>query len=491
MPITQTPEWNALKEHQKTIPELKTLDNNFTLSHQGLYLDYSKNACTNKTIDKLLDLAKACGLEKWQEKLFAGEAINNTENRAVLHALLRAPKDNNDEKSIFVHDVLQRMKGTSETVRKEGKITDVVNIGIGGSDLGPYMVCESLKHLSDGPKVHFVSNVDGAHINETLKELSPKTTLFLIASKTFTTQETMTNAQTAREWFLNDMRKEDIKDHFFALSTNKDAVTAFGIAEENMFPFRDWVGGRYSLWSSIGLSICMAVGFDRFRELLDGAHAMDTHFRTAPLDKNIPVIMAMLGIWYRNFWKYTTYAVLPYAQALHRFPAFLQQMDMESNGKSVDRDGEKIDYDTGPVIFGEAGTNGQHAFYQLIHQGTTTIPSDFILVKAAYNGNNDHHKKLLANGLAQADALMLGQNHDDPHRIFKGNIPSNTLVIDVLSPFNVGQLIALYEHKVFVQGIIWNLNSYDQPGVELGKTLANDILKQGAKTNLHRYVLDQ
>jgi glucose-6-phosphate isomerase len=304
----------------------------------------------------------------------------------------------------------------------------------------------------------------------------------------------MTNATTARTWFLQNMPESEIENQCYALSTNKQAVTEFGISEDLMVPFRDWVGGRYSLWSSIGLSICMSVGFDNFRSLLDGAHAMDTHFKTAPLDQNMPVIMGMLGIWYRNFWGAQAHAVLPYAQNLHRFPAFLQQMDMESNGKSVTRDGTRINYDTGPIIFGEAGTNGQHAFYQLIHQGTTMIPCDFILIKKPYNGNEDHHKKLLANGLAQADALMMGQTLDcangDPHRVFKGNIPSNTVVLDDLSPFNLGQLIALYEHKVFVQGIVWELNSFDQPGVELGKVLAIDILKHGAKTNLHKFVLE-
>ncbi len=488
--LTQRPEWKSLKSHKETLPPLKELNNRLTLSNQGVMLDYSKNSVTEETLTKLIALAKACDLEDWRDKMFSGDKINNTEERAVLHTALRASHGLTPS----VDDTLARMKDISAKIRAEGKITDVVNIGIGGSDLGPHMVCESLKHLENTPRVHFVSNVDGAHITQTLKYLDPKTTLFLIASKTFTTQETMTNAHTARTWFLNTCSEKDIPEHFLALSTNKDAVITFGIPEENMFPFKDWVGGRYSLWSSIGLSICLSVGFDNFRSLLDGASAMDQHFKTAPLDQNMPVILGLLGVWYRNFWAAESVALLPYAQGLHRFPAFLQQMDMESNGKSVTRDGQSVNYATGPIIFGEAGTNGQHAFYQLIHQGTSLIPCDFILIKKPYNGNADHHKKLLANGLAQADALMNGQTLEeagsDPHRVFEGNRPSNTIVLDELSPFHLGQLIALYEHKVFVQGIIWGLNSFDQPGVELGKILANNILKNGATTPLHRYVLE-
>ena len=497
--LTQKPQWENLKRLKEELPELKKLKNDLTLEHKGLYLDYSKNAISHQVIAELVALAKSCELEQWRDKMFTGEKINNTEDRAVLHTALRAPREavvnfQGENVMPFIHNTLKRMNAASGALRVQENITDIVNIGIGGSDLGPYMVCEALKHYASGPQVHFVSNVDGAHINETLKGLNPKTTLFLIASKTFTTQETMTNAHTARAWFLKSMQESDIANHFMALSTNLDAVTDFGIAPENMFPFKDWVGGRYSLWSSIGLSICMAIGFDKFEELLAGAHAMDMHFKTAPLDHNMPVLLGLLGVWYRNFWNAEAHAVLPYAQNLHRFPAFLQQMDMESNGKTVTRYGKKTDYDTGPIIFGEAGTNGQHAFYQLIHQGSSMIPADFILVKKPYNGNHDHHKKLLANGLAQTDALMHGQTlsqaNGDPHRVFNGNVPTNTIVLDELTPFNLGQLIALYEHKVFVQGTIWDLNSFDQPGVELGKTLANKILNDGPQTKLHKYVLE-
>lgn len=498
--LTQHPEWTDLIEHKETLPPLKDLHNSHTISDQGILLDYSKNAVTKETIDKLINLAKACDLESWRTKMFSGEKINNTENRAVLHTALRAPKDAHftvDGENVmpFVHDTLQRMKDLSEKIREEGQITDVVNIGVGGSDLGAHMVCKALKHLADGPKAHFVSNIDGAHINQKLETLNPKTTLFLIASKSFTTQETISNAHAARKWFLESCSEDEIKNHFIALSCNTKEVMEFGISEENMLPFKDWVGGRHSLWSPIGLIICIHLGFHRFQELLNGAHAMDQHFQETPLDKNIPVILALIGVWHRNFWNAESMAILPYAQNLNRFPAFLQQLDMESNGKSVTHDGSKLDYNTGPIVFGQAGVNGQHAFYQLIHQGTSLIPSDFILFKEPYNGCKNAHHKLLANGLAQADALMNGQTleeaNNDPHRVFEGNIPSNTLVFDALTPFTLGQLIAIYEHKIFVQGVIWDLNSYDQPGVELGKTLANDILDNGAKTDLHKYVLSK
>jgi glucose-6-phosphate isomerase len=363
------------------------------------------------------------------------------------------------------------------------KITDVVNIGIGGSDLGPLMVCEALKPYADRSiAMHFVSNVDGTHISETLRALDPETTLFIIASKTFTTQETMANAGTARDWFMERTgTPEAVARHFVAVSTNVEGVTGFGIDEENMFPFRDWVGGRYSLWSSIGLPICISTGFENFRALLEGAHAMDMHFREAPLSDNMPVIMAMLGIWYRNFWDAQSYAVLPYDQYMSRFPAYLQQMDMESNGKSVDRDGRSADYETGPVLFGEPGTNGQHAFYQLIHQGTALVPCDFIAPVRSHNRVGKHHRLLLSNVLAQTQALMQGRTEDeaggDPQKAFAGNRPSTTILLDEISPHCLGMLIALYEHKVFVQGIVWNLNSFDQWGVELGKVLAKKVLK--------------
>ncbi|HRC26178.1 MAG TPA: glucose-6-phosphate isomerase, partial [Alphaproteobacteria bacterium] len=390
----------------------------------------------------------------------------------------------------FVHEVLGRMARFSDAVRSGAwtgftgqAIRDVVNIGIGGSDLGPYMACEALKpfaapHLT----MHFVSNVDGTHLAEVLKKVKPETTLFIVASKTFTTQETMANAAASKAWLLDAFKDPAaVARHFVALSTNGAEVKAFGIDESSMFPFREWVGGRYSVWSAIGLSVMISVGPDHFRAFLDGAQAMDTHFRTAPLEKNLPVLLAMLGVWYRNFWGAQSYAVLPYEQYLHRFPAYLQQCDMESNGKSVDREGRRVDYETGPVLFGEPGTNGQHAFYQLIHQGTPLIPCDFIACRETQNPLGNLHKLLLANFLAQPQALMQGRTlaeaGGDPQKVFEGNRPSTSILLDRLDPFSLGMLIALYEHKVFVQGVVWGVNSYDQWGVELGKVLANHILK--------------
>lgn len=496
--------WQALAEHRKDYDDrtLISLSDNdgarfekFTIDHEGLLLDYTRTHVTEETINLLADLASAADVEAWRDRMFAGDRINTTENRAVLHTALRRPRNDvlvvdGEDIMPFIHTVLDHMKSFSDAVRAglwtghTGKrIKNVVNIGIGGSDLGPHMVCEALLHLNTADiAVHFVSNVDSAHIGQVLGKLDPETTLFIVASKTFTTQETMANAVTARAWLLDSLKDDvAIARHFVALSTNEEAVTSFGIARENMFPFRDWVGGRYSLWSSIGLSICLAVGFENFRALLAGAHAMDRHFQTAPLKRNMPVMLALIGAWYRNFWHTESHAVLPYMQSLHRFPAFLQQLDMESNGKSVDRDGKRVPYQTGPVIFGEPGTNGQHAFYQLLHQGTSLIPCDFIGVVNAPLPVGNHHQLLLANMLAQAQALMQGrdnaQSGGNPHKTFEGNRPSTTLIMDRLDPFHLGQLIALYEHKVFVQGLIWNINSFDQWGVELGKILAGDVLK--------------
>lgn len=493
------PEWKALQRLADGMRdyEMATDFKVRTLESDGLYFDFSRHVIDDKTIQALTALARACDVEGWRQKMFSGAAINSTENRAVLHTALRRPKADRlevegEDVMPFVHEVLDRMAVYSDSIRsgaRKGvsgkKFTDVVNIGIGGSDLGPLMVCDALKSFGSADlNVHFVSNVDGAHLEETLKKIAPQTTLFLIASKTFTTQETMANAQTAKEWMLAQLKKYDgdavIEKHFAALSTNEAAVVGFGIDPANMFPFKDWVGGRYSLWSAIGLSICIAIGFKSFRELLDGAYAMDRHFETAPLDANIPVIMALLGLWYRNFFDAQSYAVLPYAQDLARFPAYLQQLDMESNGKSVDREGNPVQYETGPVVFGEPGTNGQHAFYQLIHQGTALIPCDFIGYRAPLSGNAGQHKLLLANMIAQADALMQGRSLEEagnnPWRVFSGNRPSSILLFDTLNPFHLGQLIALYEHKVFVQGILWNINAYDQWGVELGKKLTGDVL---------------
>jgi glucose-6-phosphate isomerase len=501
--LTQTPEWRELAAHRREMDSVHMRDlfredpqrfEKYHLALDGMVFDYSRHRMTDKTLDKLIALAAARGVESWRDKMFAGAHINVTEDRAVLHTALRRPVTDSltvdgEDVMPYIGQCLEKMRAFSEKVRsgewtgyKGAKITDVVNIGIGGSDLGPLMVCEALKAYADRDiSMHFVSNVDGTHIAETLRSLNPETTLFIIASKTFTTQETMANAETARGWFLERTGEpEAVASHFVALSTNKDGVTAFGIDEENMFPFRDWVGGRYSLWSSIGLPICISIGFENFRQLLDGAYAMDRHFIEAPLAENMPVIMAMLGIWYRNFWDAQSYAVLPYDQYLSRFPAYLQQMDMESNGKSVDRDGQRVDYETGPILFGEPGTNGQHAFYQLIHQGTALIPCDFIAPVNTNNSVGQHHQLLLANVLAQPQALMQGRTVEEaggnPQKAFEGNRPSTTIMLDQLDPYRLGMLIALYEHKVFVQGIVWNLNSYDQWGVELGKILAKNVL---------------
>ncbi len=504
---SERPEWTALERHcaafKTPIRDLFKADakrfGQFHVKGDGVLLDYSKQRAHTETMKLLFALAHACDVESWRDRMFEGDAINTTEKRAVLHTALRRPASDKvmvsgENIMPFIHDELKHMKEFSTAVISgawkghTGKtIETVVNIGIGGSNLGPYMVCEALKPFRTRLDVHFVSNVDGAHMYETLQNCDPETTLFVVASKTFTTQETMANAETAKAWLLKALKdKTAIEKHFVALSTNEKDVKAFGIAPANMFPFRDWVGGRYSLWSSIGLSICLAVGFDNFEQLLKGAHAMDVHFQTAPLEQNMPVILAMLGIWYRNFWGMDSMAILPYSQYLHRFPAFLQQVDMESNGKSVDRDGNRVDYETGPIVFGEPGTNGQHAFYQLIHQGTTIIPCDFIGVIKPENDVGEHHRLLLANLVAQSQALMDGRDlknsDNNPQKVFEGNRPSSTILLDRLDAYHLGQLIALYEHKIFVQGIIWNINSFDQWGVELGKVLAKNILAdQGVK----------
>ena len=481
----------------------------FSVEAAGLLFDGSKNAVSGDTLVGLLALARDHGLEAAREAMFQGQSINTTEGRAVLHTALRADvstgvtvggidcveaaKAERQRMLAFVHKV-----HSGAWVGATGKpITDVVNIGIGGSDLGPVMVTEALRpYWVSGVTAHFVSNVDGQHIVDTLAGLSAETTLFIIASKTFTTQETMTNAATARSWALSaGVPEEDLHRHFVALSTNKPAVEAFGIDPENMFVFWDWVGGRYSLWSVIGLSIALAVGPEAFEALLRGAADMDHHFRTAPLADNMPVLMGLLGLWNRNALGISTHAVLPYDQHLHRFPAYLQQADMESNGKAIRKDGSMVRYATGPILFGEAGTNGQHAFYQLIHQGTDTVSTDFIAAATSHSETGDHHPKLLANFLAQPRALMIGKSESDvrseldakglsapevdalaPHKVFEGNRPSNTLLMDKLTPSRLGALIALYEHKIFVQGVLWGINSYDQWGVELGKVLASDIL---------------
>ena len=483
----------------------------FSLRFGDILLDYSKNRITDETLKLLLQLAEECNVKEWMEKMFSGEKINVPENRAVLHVALRNRSNHPiyvDGQDVMrdVNSVLRRMKSFSEKVRSgawrgfTGKeITDIINIGIGGSDLGPHMVCEALKPYGHQRlKMHFVSNIDGSDIAETLKQINPETSLFIISSKTFTTQETITNAQTAKEWLLKEFTDEaSIAKHFVAVSTNTKDVKEFGIDPNNMFEFWDWVGGRYSLWSAIGLSIVLFIGFENFEKLLAGAHEMDNHFRNSPYEENIPVILALLGIWYNNFFDAQTHAILPYDQYMFWFPAYFQQGDMESNGKSVTRNGAPVDVSTGPVIWGQPGTNGQHAFYQLIHQGTKLIPCDFIASAQSQNPIGDHHQKLLANFFAQTEALMKGKTEDEvldelrkekmsedeiktllPHKLFEGNKPSNSILFKKLTPETLGSLIAMYEHKIFVQGIIWNINSFDQWGVELGKQLAKKILPE-------------
>ena len=517
--ITSSLAWQNLEKHfsvQKNVhmrdlfaqdPErFKT----FSLDFDGLLLDFSKNRITSETMKLLQALAMECDVPGWTKKMFNGEKINLTENRAVLHIALRNRTNRPilvDGKNVMpeINAVLDHMGTFSKAIRSgqwkgyTGKaITDFVNIGIGGSDLGPVMVTEALKAYADGPQAHFVSNVDGTHIVETLKTLSPETTLFIIASKTFTTQETLTNAHSARDWLLAAAKDQAaVAKHFVALSTNDQEVRKFGIDPANMFEFWDWVGGRYSLWSAIGLSIVLSIGFENFIEMLEGAHAMDEHFLNAPPDKNLPLTLGLLGIWYNNFFGTRTHALLPYDQYMHRFPAYFQQGDMESNGKSVTRQGEKLDIASGPVIWGEPGTNGQHAFYQLIHQGTQMVPADFLAPIETQNPLGEHHLILLSNFFAQTEALMKGKTADEvrqelekdglevealekliPHKVFTGNRPTNSILFHKLTPKTLGVLIALYEHKIFTQGIIWNINSFDQWGVELGKQLAKAILPE-------------
>jgi len=517
--ISQTEAWKALDRHEEAMRKVhmralfeqdRERFEAFSLRAGEILLDYSKNIITHETMKLLLDLARAAGLESWREKMFAGEKINNTEGRAVLHVALRADADTSirvDGEDVVpaVLAVRAQMREFSEAVRSGAwkgatgeRITDVINIGIGGSDLGPVMVAEALKpYQQPGLNLHFVSNVDGTHIAETLKKLKPETSLFIIASKTFTTQETIANATTARQWLVGALGEEAVAKHFVALSTNAKEVARFGIDVANMFQFWDWVGGRYSLWSAIGLPIAVGIGFERFEQLLAGGRAMDTHFRTAPLDANMPVILALIGVWNATFLGAEAYAVLPYDQYLHRLAAYLQQADMESNGKYVTRDGERVDYTTGPILFGEPGTNGQHSFYQLIHQGTRLVPCDFIAPAESHNPIGNHHQLLLSNFFAQPEALMKGKSEAEaraeltqqglsgdalealvPHKVFEGNRPTNSILVRKVDPYTLGMLIALYEHKIFCQGIIWQVNSFDQWGVELGKQLAKVILAE-------------
>lgn len=516
---TETRAWQLLKEHYDQIKDKHLRQwfkedpqrfNKFSIQFNDILFDYSKNRIEEKTLKLLIQLAEETQVKEAIEKQFSGDKINETENRAVLHTALRNRKNtpvivDGEDVMPKINKVLSQMQKFSESVISgewkgyTGKaITDVVNIGIGGSDLGPLMVVEGLKYYKTRLNLHFVSNIDGTHIVETLKPLNPETTMFIVASKTFTTQETMTNAQTAKDWFLKSAKLEsEVAKHFVALSTNQEAVTKFGISQDNMFEFWDWVGGRYSIWSAIGLSICLAVGYDNFTELLEGGNEIDLHFRNTELNKNIPVILALLGIWYNNFFGAEDVALLPYEQYLHRFAAYFQQGDMESNGKYIDRSGKKVDYQTGPIIFGEPGTNGQHAFYQLIHQGTKLIPCDFFAGAQTLNKVSDHHEKLISNFFAQTEALAFGKTEEvvykelkdqgkneeeinklKPYKIFDGNRPTNSFLYKILTPKLLGKLIAIYEQKIFVQGVIWNIFSFDQWGVELGKQLASKVLPE-------------
>jgi glucose-6-phosphate isomerase len=511
-PLTKMKEWKKLKEHfekieKKTLREMFDKDperaRKFTVEAEDIYFDYSKNRITEKTINLLVDLANACDLKNEIERMFSGEKINETEGRSVLHTALRNRTNNEvicDGNNIMhdVNAVLEKMKLFSTHVRDGSwkgntgkKITDIVNIGIGGSDLGPVMVTEALKPYSDrNIKLHFVSNIDGTHISEVLRVVNPEETLFIIASKTFTTLETMTNANTARSWLIEKLGDESaVAKHFVALSTNSAEVTKFGINPDNMFVFWDWVGGRYSLTSAIGLSIMISIGYENFIDMLEGFHAIDIHFRTVEFVKNIPVLMGLLGIWYNNFFEAESHAILPYDQYMHRFPAYFQQGDMESNGKSITKNGERVNYQTGPIIWGEPGTNGQHAFYQLIHQGSKLIPCDFIGFAKSHNPVGDHHVKFMSNFFAQPEALAFGKTSEElksegekkeliPHKTFEGNRPTNVIMAEKLTPTVLGKLIAMYEHKIFVQGVVWNIYSFDQWGVQLGKILAKKIIPE-------------
>jgi glucose-6-phosphate isomerase len=523
---TNTQAWMLLRKHhqeemsRKQMRDLFAQESDrfkkFSLCFEEIVFDYSKNIINQKTLQLLLQLAEECKVQEAIHEMFVGIKINETEQRSVLHTALRSSSDTPilvDGKDIM--PLIQKVKNQMHTFCKKihsgdwkgytGKpIKYIVNIGIGGSDLGPVMVTEALKpYWQPGIQAYFVSNVDGTHIAETLKKINPEETLFLVASKTFTTQETMTNALTARAWFLESAKDElHVAKHFAALSTNEEAVTKFGIDKANMFEFWDWVGGRYSLWSAIGLSIALTIGYDNFEQLLKGAYAVDQHFQKEKFDNNIPVLMALLGIWYTNFFGAQSEAILPYDQYMHRFAAYFQQGNMESNGKSTDRNGNSIDYATGPVIWGEPGTNGQHAFYQLIHQGRLVIPCDFIAPAISHNPIGDHHYKLMSNFFAQTEALMNGKSENEvkielmkagkseeenkklvPFKVFEGNKPTNSILVKEITPYTLGSLIALYEHKIFVQGVIWNIFSFDQWGVELGKQLANKILPELEKAD--------
>ena len=515
--LTELSSWNALEAHFEKIKDVHMRDlfkqdkerfKKFSTQMDDILLDFSKNRINDETLKLLCDLARETGVLEWRDQMFSGEPINNSEFRPVLHTALRNRSNTPvyvDGENVMpkINRVLAQVRYFTERVRgghlrgySGHLITDVVNIGIGGSDLGPHVVCDSMKpYAQRGMNVHFVSNVDPTHLTEILKFVKPESTLFVISSKTFTTQETMLNAQSARRWFVDLTNSEKaVARHFVAVTTNKEAATEFGILEENMFEFWDWVGGRYSLWSAIGLPIALYLGMDHFEELLDGAHAMDMHFKSAPIEKNIPIILALLGVWYNNFFDAQSHAIMAYNQYLRRLPAYLQQLDMESNGKTIDREGKRVDYLTGPIIWGETGSNCQHAFFQLLHQGTKPVPADFLIPARSKNPLGEQHSVLLANYFAQTRALMKGKTEIEartelegmgfseetiqkvlPHKVFEGNKPTNSILFENLDPRTLGALFAMYEHKIFVQGVIWNINSFDQWGVEYGKQLANNI----------------
>ena len=510
---TTTTAWRNLEKHFKNVQDVEMKDlfaqdqkraEKFTISWEDFYVDFSKNRITEETFELLLELADEVKLKEAMQAYFSGEVINETEKREVLHTALRAPKDANIKVEGInvmpeIFSVKQKIKDFSETIISGNKkgytnkaFTDIVNIGIGGSDLGPAMVVDALQFYKNHLTTHFVSNVDGDHVNEVIKKLNPETTLFVIVSKTFTTQETLSNATTLKNWFLKSAKQEDIAKHFVAVSTNVEKVKDFGVDENNIFPMWNWVGGRFSLWSAVGLTISLSVGNENFESLLLGAKKMDTHFKNEDFKSNIPVVLALISVWYNNFFKAESEAVIPYSQYLNQFATYLQQGIMESNGKSVDRNGDLVNYQTGTIIWGEPGTNAQHAFFQLIHQGTKLIPADFIGFAKSLHGNKDHQDKLMSNFFAQTEALLNGKDRNEvvaegteetliPFKVFSGNKPTNTIFVDKLSPESLGKLIAMYEHKIFVQGIIWNIFSYDQFGVELGKQLAGKILKEFKK----------
>jgi glucose-6-phosphate isomerase len=496
--LTARPEWKAIHSHRKVLESAHIADffkdngqrfSQFSQSIAGLLFDYSKNRINAETIEKLVSLAKACDLEGQRDALFQGAIINITENRAALHMALRGSfpsglEINNENVSDFVRITLAHIKILSQKIRKDKKITDVIHIGIGGSDLGPRMVCRALAPHANGPDIHFLPNIDGQAFSDLTKKLNPKNTLVIIVSKTFTTLETMSNASSVKDWMASALSAKKLKERLIGVTMNERAALDFGIEPGNILPLRDWIGGRFSLWSAVGLPIAIALGFEQFERLLAGAKDADEHFLNVPFEKNIPVLLGLIGIWHRNFWNYPAHALLPYAHNLEHLKTYIQQLDMESNGKSVDRDGKVVDYATAPIIIGEVGTNAQHTFMQLLHQSNEIIPADFILVAQPEHSNRDHHIKLLANALAQSKALMEGQiNSDSPHMNFEGNRPSSTFILDRLDAYSLGLLLAFYEHKIFVQGAIWNINSFDQWGVELGKTIANDIIENFEKPN--------